>query len=459
MPSAFELKGMKEKRAKIRAQIAKLAETLQKEERGLTPDEQSTFDKLKQDLAAIGQQISQAQADVTAIEAALAQDAADATEDSQDGGADDPGAADMQANSRPVPGKQNRSGQGGGDGGRLITKVKPGDLGLAFRAWARRQYQRKVTRDQKEACERLNLDPRQKWFTIPLQKRDQSVGTTSAGGYTVAQEFSYKLDRALKAFSNVRGVCAQFNTATGADMPYPTLDDTSNVGELLAENTNGIAPTDLTFSSVTFKGYKYSTRGLLVSNELLNDEAVDLESMIADALGERLGRIQGTHFTTGDNSSKPQGIVIAAGTGVTAASTTTFTAAELISLFFKVDPAYRESKSFGWMMNDAVLAFVAGLTDSTGRPLFQQSYREGAPDMVLGKPVYTNQFMDSAFTTGKKLVLCGDFSKYMIRDVGGVRMRRLEERYAEKDQVGFIGFLRSDGRAINTAALKLLVLA
>jgi HK97 family phage major capsid protein len=38
-------------------------------------------------------------------------------------------------------------------------------------------------------------------------------------------------------------------------------------------------------------------------------------------------------------------------------------------------------------------------------------------------------------------------------------MRRLEERYAEKDQVGFIGFLRSDGRAINAAALKLLVLA
>jgi HK97 family phage major capsid protein len=127
------------------------------------------------------------------------------------------------------------------------------------------------------------------------------------------------------------------------------------------------------------------------------------------------GGFRGRYFTTGDrHSRKPQGIVIAeAGTGVTAASTTTFTAAELISLFFKIDPAYRESKSFGWMMNDAVLAFIAGLTDSTGRPLFQQSYREGAPDMVLSKPVYTNQFMDSAFTTGKKLVLCGDFSKYI----------------------------------------------
>jgi hypothetical protein len=49
-------------------------------------------------------------------------------------------------------------------------------------------------------------------------------------------------------------------------MPYPTFDDTSNVGELLAENTNGIAPTDHdVFSSVTFKGYKYQTKGLYSS--------------------------------------------------------------------------------------------------------------------------------------------------------------------------------------------------
>ena len=38
---------------------------------------------------------------------------------------------------------------------------------------------------------------------------------------------------------------------------------------------------------------------------------------LARVLGERLGRILNTHFTTGDNSSKPQGIVTASSAGKT----------------------------------------------------------------------------------------------------------------------------------------------
>ena len=40
-----------------------------------------------------------------------------------------------------------------------------------------------------------------------------------------------------------------------------------------------------------------------------------------------------------------------------------------------------------------------------------------------------------------------------------MRLRRLDERYAEKDQVGFIGFLRTDARCVNTSAIKYMVQA
>ena len=454
---SFQLKGLREKRGQIRAKLAELGDKLKTESRAMTADEKTAFDKLKADWVAVGDSIRTVEADIQAVDAVLNADAADDAGANSDAGSGDA----TQQNSKRDPRMIGRS-----DTPRANPNAAPKvDTGALLRAWFRTGAKKKLTAEQRAACEAAGFNPKAKHFSIRLgasrgmQKRDQSVGTASAGGYGVAQDFSYKLDRALKAFSNVRGVCPSFTSATGADMPYPTLDDTSNIGELLAENTNGIAPTDLTFGVVTFKGYKYSTKGLLVSNEFLNDESIDLETVIADALGERLGRIQGTHFTTGDNSSKPQGIVTAAGTGVTAVSATTFTSDELINLFFKVDPAYRASDNFGWMMNDAVVAFVTLLKDSQGRPLYQQSFREGAPDTILGKPLHTNQFMDSAFTTGKKLVLAGDFNKYLIRDIGTLRMRRLEERYAEKDQVGFIGFLRSDGRALNAAALKLLVLA
>ena len=56
---------------------------------------------------------------------------------------------------------------------------------------------------------------------------------------------------------------------------------------------------------------------------------------------------------------------------------------------------------------------------------------------------------------------CGKstFAKLLVEgpDAGPLRMRRLDERYAEKDQVGFIAFLRSDSNTTNSAAIKYLV--
>ena len=42
-------------------------------------------------------------------------------------------------------------------------------------------------------------------------------------------------------------------------------------------------------------------------------------------------------------------------------------------------------------------------------------------------------------------------------DDGVMRMRRLDERYADTDQVGFVGFMRLDGDLIATGSIKHLV--
>ena len=44
-----------------------------------------------------------------------------------------------------------------------------------------------------------------------------------------------------------------------------------------------------------------------------------------------------------------------------------------------------------------------------------------------------------------KSVVFGDLSKYLIRDVLGITLLRLEERYAEYHQSAFLGFARMDG--------------
>jgi len=46
-------------------------------------------------------------------------------------------------------------------------------------------------------------------------------------------------------------------------------------------------------------------------------------------------------------------------------------------------------------------------------------------------------------------VLFGDLSYYYIREVADWRMVRLNERYAEQDQVGFTLFARYDAKVID----------
>jgi HK97 family phage major capsid protein len=50
----------------------------------------------------------------------------------------------------------------------------------------------------------------------------------------------------------------------------------------------------------------------------------------------------------------------------------------------------------------------------------------------------------------------GNFAGYFIRDVGAFRLFRLNERYMDNGEVGFLGWHRTDGDLIDTNAIKTL---
>jgi HK97 family phage major capsid protein len=62
--------------------------------------------------------------------------------------------------------------------------------------------------------------------------------------------------------------------------------------------------------------------------------------------------------------------------------------------------------------------------------------------------------MASSIAANAKTILFGDFSKYMIRDIGDIEIIRLNERYAEKYQTGFLSIHRSDAKVMQTNAIK-----
>lgn len=292
---------------------------------------------------------------------------------------------------------------------------------------------------------------------ILRELRSQTVGTPADGGYLVPQTWASTLIVGMKAYGpmNDGSVVSYLNTASGGQINLPSMDDTASTGARIAENTTVDADT-LAFGSKTLNAYKYTSKVFKISSELFQDSGVDIQAVITAAMAERLGRVINTDLTTGAGTTGiPNGVATAASAGVTLAlANSAITADDLISLQHSVDPAYRSNA--GFMLNDATVAKIRKLKDDNGAYIWQPGLAAGVAGTILGQPFYVNQDIASSGVAGKS-VLYGDFSKYTVRRVNGFTLRRLDELYAESDNVGFVAFARIDGELMDTRAIKALV--
>jgi len=336
----------------------------------------------------------------------------------------------------------------------------------AFDGWTLTQagLRQRVTRDHVDAMHRFSIDANQPeiqarlpaFFSRPMAgspRIDQimnamSVGSDTGGGFTVPEGFIRALEIALLAYSGMREVSTILRTATGEPLPYPTCNDTSNEGELVGENTAvDTTGTDVSMGSIVYGSYEYSSKMVRVSNQLMRDSAFDIAVLLGSLLGERLGRIQNRHCTTGDGAAKPKGIVTASTLGITTAAATALAADEILQLIHSVDPSYRTGASF--MMHDSVFLQVSLLKDGNGNYMLQPGLVDGSPPRIRAYPVVPNQHMASSLAASAKTVLFGALAKYLIREVGTMRLQRLQERFAEYNQIAFLGFMSFDGNLLD----------
>jgi HK97 family phage major capsid protein len=291
----------------------------------------------------------------------------------------------------------------------------------------------------------------------------QSV-TTTFGGYLVPTILEDILVRELKAYGGAREAAKVITTDGGYPLDYPTIDDTSNKGRLLAINTI-VTVTPAIFGKKTFYAYKFSSDEVLIPTELLQDEKVDFNAYVADILAERIGRIEADYYTTGTGSSQPEGCVYGAtDSGVNLTSASAITKANIMDLMYSVDPAYRKSPKCAFMFNDstAKAIFKLSLGTTLDIPIFTgapgiMGNTQSMADKMFGFPYFINQSMAN-IGAALKPILFGDFSRFMIRDVAGMRILRLTERYADYDQIAIILLHRTDSRVLTTKALKYLTM-
>lgn len=283
------------------------------------------------------------------------------------------------------------------------------------------------------------------------QERAQSTTTDSEGGYTVATLMGDKIIESMAQYGGMRSVCDIITTSKGEQIDYPTNDETSNTGAWLAEGS-AAAELDTVFGTKAIEAWTASSKYIKVNAQLIQDSSFDIEKYISDILATRLGRISNTGYTVGSGSSQPHGVAGDSAVGKTAAAVAATTFNELLDLKHSVDRDYRVNGT--WMFNDNTLVALKKLAiTSANQSLWQQGIIAGEPSTIDGQ-AYTvnNDLADMA--AGAHSILYGDFKKYLIRDVAGINIRRSEHVAFLNNQITFLGELRTDGRLLDTNAVK-----
>ncbi len=288
-----------------------------------------------------------------------------------------------------------------------------------------------------------SLTPEQRALARQDEQRAQAAGVNDKGGYTVPADFIAQVHESMKDYGGIASVARVLVTDRGNLIEWPTSDGTTEEGELLGENSEA-SEGDVTFGMGSLGAHKMSSKIIRVSNELLNDSAINMEAYLASRIGSRIGRGEARLIAQGTGAGtplQPKGLAVATSVGKVTAAAGTFTWKEVNGLIHSLDPAYRRAPKFRLAFNDATLQILEEMEDGQGRPLWLPGVANGPPATVLNRQYVIDQGIADV-GAGNKFMFAGDFDQFIIRRVRYMVLRRLTERYAEYDQTAFLAFHR-----------------
>ncbi len=202
---------------------------------------------------------------------------------------------------------------------------------------------------------------------------------------------------------------------------------------------------------------------------VLDDARIDIAAWLADEVSIEFAEQEGNAFINGNGVKKPRGILaydmvdnashawgkigfVKSGnaSGFAASTTTVSPADALIDLYFALKSGYRNAAA--WLMSDKTMATVRKFKDAEGAFVWAPPTAAAPVPTILGKPVYTDDFMPDV-GSNKFPILFGDFARtYLIVDRFGIRI--LRDPYTRKPFVHFYTTKRVGGGIVNFESAK-----
>ena len=275
-------------------------------------------------------------------------------------------------------------------------------------------------------------------------------GIDESGGYLVPDELDGRLVDVLKEENIMRGLGHPLTTSGQHKINLVA----SKPAALWIEEGGALTFGDAAFDQKFLDAHKLHV-AIKVTEELLYDNAFQLENWIIEEFGKALVNAEEDAFLNGDGNGKPNGLFKDAQTGVTIDSVD-ITADDVIDLVYSLKRPYRKNASF--ITNDGTLGVIRKLKDDNGNYLWQPSLQAGQPDTLLGYSIHTSQFAP-VLAAGNVAMAFGDYNYYNIGDRGRRAFQELKELFAGNGMVGFVMKERVDGLLILPEAVQLLKVA
>ena len=284
------------------------------------------------------------------------------------------------------------------------------------------------------------------WESDPAVKAAMQEATGSEGGYIVPDDF-YAQIVAKRDEASIARMAGARVIPTSLKVVNVPIENTASTWSITAEE-GAVNEAEPTLNQVAITVYNH-TNLIKISNELLADQAADLDSFLTSHLGKTLAKQENKEFLVGTGTGDPQGVYVGGTAGLTLDFQTSVGAGEIPELMYKLKAEYFDGAV--WSMQNATLGYVLGLTGDAFQ--FIPTPAGGLQPSLMFKPVYPSS-QNAAMTSGLKSMVFGNWFYYGIAQNSGLMIQRNPWLYMGTSQTGFFSNARFGGRVLQAEAFQ-----
>jgi len=288
---------------------------------------------------------------------------------------------------------------------------------------------------------------------------------TSGGSFVPPVEWVNQLIKAVDNNVFMRTKATTFRLTTAQSLGAPSLEADPSDPDWTSE-VPGADPTADTTMATGARELKPSPLVKLVklSKTLMRSSAIPVEQLVRDRLAYKFGVAEENNYLNGSGAGRPLGIFYASAQGIdtsrdvsTDNTTTAMTYDGLINAKYSVKSAYWPTSD--WIFHRDGQKQLVKIKDSNNNYIWRESVSANEPDTLLGRPINLSEYCPNTFTTGLYVGAFGSLQHYWIVDAMDVDIQRLNEKYALRRQIGFLGDKETDGMPVLAEAFARVTLA